>query len=53
MSVEIFQVDAFTRTPFRGHPAAVCILNESRERAWMQHVARDRAVTVLRGHLLA
>jgi len=26
MSVRIFQVDAFTDEPFRGNPAAVCIL---------------------------
>ena len=25
MSQEIFQVDAFTDTPFRGNPAAVCV----------------------------
>ena len=41
MDEEIFQVDAFTDTPFRGNPAAVCILTESREEGWMQSVAGE------------
>jgi PhzF family phenazine biosynthesis protein len=41
MGLEIFQVDAFTDEPFRGNPAAVCILPGPRDDAWMQDVARE------------
>ena len=37
----IFHVDAFTDKPFRGNPAAVCILTHHREDAWMQDVAKE------------
>jgi PhzF family phenazine biosynthesis protein len=35
------QVDAFTAEPFAGNPAAVCVLPEARDAAWMQAVARE------------
>ena len=41
MTLPIFQVDAFTDTPFSGNPAAVCILQEPRDGNWMQNVARE------------
>lgn len=41
MGISLFQVDAFTDQPFRGNPAAVCILPELRTDAWMQDVARE------------
>lgn len=41
MSLPIFQVDAFTDTPFTGNPAAVCILPEPGDETWMQHVAAE------------
>ena len=41
MGLQIFQVDAFTDRPFAGNPAAVCILPEPRDKAWMQNVARE------------
>ncbi len=41
MGIDIVQVDAFTSTPFRGNPAAVCFLAEARDAAWMQNVARE------------
>jgi len=41
MSQRFTQVDAFTPTPFAGNPAAVCVLDTPRERAWMQHVATE------------
>jgi predicted PhzF superfamily epimerase YddE/YHI9 len=41
MNVPIFQVDAFTDRPFAGNPAAVCLLPEPRDEAWMQDVARE------------
>ena len=41
MSIPLFQVDAFTATPFAGNPAAVCLLSAPAEAAWMQSVARE------------
>ncbi len=41
MGVPIYQVDAFTDEPFRGNPAAVCLLSGPRDEAWMQAVARE------------
>jgi len=41
MGHTIRQVDAFTATPFAGNPAAVCVLTEPAEAAWMQQVARE------------
>jgi PhzF family phenazine biosynthesis protein len=41
MGTPMFIVDAFTATPFAGNPAAVCILDEARDAAWMQAVARE------------
>jgi PhzF family phenazine biosynthesis protein len=41
MSLDIYQVDAFTDRPFGGNPAAVCLLPEPREAEWMQLVARE------------
>lgn len=37
----IVQVDAFTNQPFRGNPAAVCVLATSQPEAWMQQVAAE------------
>ncbi|HEV2915376.1 MAG TPA: PhzF family phenazine biosynthesis protein [Pyrinomonadaceae bacterium] len=41
MSLTIIQVDAFTKRPFTGNPAAVCFLPEPRGERWMQDVARE------------
>jgi PhzF family phenazine biosynthesis protein len=41
MSLPIVQVDAFTSSAFGGNPAAVCVLPEAREAAWMQKVAME------------
>ena len=41
MPLNITQIDAFTDKPFAGNPAAVCVLPEVREAAWMQAVARE------------
>jgi PhzF family phenazine biosynthesis protein len=41
MSLDLFQVDAFTDRPFAGNPAAVCLLDGPRDAAWMQDVARE------------
>jgi predicted PhzF superfamily epimerase YddE/YHI9 len=37
----LFQIDAFTDAPFKGNPAAVCILDGERDAAWMQSVAAE------------
>lgn len=41
MSLDLYQVDAFTDRPFGGNPAAVCLLPAPREAEWMQLVARE------------
>lgn len=41
MTQTIYQVDAFTRDPFTGNPAGVCLLPEPAGAAWMQAVARE------------
>ena len=41
MTTQIYQVDAFTDTPFSGNPAAVCLLSEPRPAQWMQQVAAE------------
>ena len=41
MTLEIFQVDAFTSKPFAGNPAAVCVLPESGDERWMQNIAAE------------
>ena len=41
MSQRIVQVDAFTDRPFRGNPAAVCLLEQPRDAQWMQAVALE------------
>lgn len=39
--MKIYQVDAFTDRPFKGNPAAVCILTEEKDDGWMQNVAGE------------
>ena len=41
MGLPLFHVDAFTHSPFAGNPAAVCMLDEPREDAWLQQVASE------------
>lgn len=41
MKTNLFQVDAFTDKPFSGNPAAVCLLDETRDDAWMRHLAAE------------
>lgn len=41
MSFPIAVVDAFTDRPFSGNPAAVVLLDEPRDEAWMQSVAAE------------
>jgi PhzF family phenazine biosynthesis protein len=37
----LLQIDAFTDRPFRGNPAAVCLLDQPADPAWMQRVAAE------------
>ena len=39
--IPVYQVDAFTGTPFKGNPAAVVYLMEKRSTLWMQQVASE------------
>ncbi|MDP9075616.1 MAG: PhzF family phenazine biosynthesis protein [Actinomycetota bacterium] len=39
--MRIFQVDAFTTEPFRGNPAAVCLVDEPCDDQWMQAVGAE------------
>jgi len=41
MAIPLFQVDAFTETPYRGNPAAVCLLDAPAPDGWMQDVAAE------------
>jgi PhzF family phenazine biosynthesis protein len=41
MSLPLFVVDAFTRAPFSGNPAAVVLLDRPRAPAWMLSVAAE------------
>ncbi|HEY5975196.1 MAG TPA: PhzF family phenazine biosynthesis protein [Geobacteraceae bacterium] len=41
MGLPLFIVDAFTDRPFRGNPAAVCLLDGLRPTTWLQDVARE------------
>lgn len=37
----LHQVDAFSRVAFQGNPAAVCLLEEAADEAWMQALAAE------------
>jgi predicted PhzF superfamily epimerase YddE/YHI9 len=39
--MRLWHVDAFTREPFAGNPAAVCLLDGPRDDRWMQGVAAE------------
>jgi len=39
--IPVVQVDAFADAPFRGNPAAVCVLASPRDAEWMQNVAME------------
>ena len=41
MAHKIFQVDAFTEVPFKGNPAAVCVLQAPEPEDWMQSLAKE------------
>jgi len=37
----IFQVDSFTKEPFKGNPAGVCVFTDEKDAVWMQNVAAE------------
>ncbi len=39
--MNIYIVDAFTEKPYKGNPAAVCILESAKSDEWMQNVAKE------------
>ncbi|KAM6546656.1 hypothetical protein CsatB_027392 [Cannabis sativa] len=39
--MQIYTVDAFTESAFKGNPAAVCLLDEDRDDQWLQLVAAE------------
>jgi PhzF family phenazine biosynthesis protein len=41
LEIPILHIDAFTSGPFKGNPAAVCLLDEPRPAEWMQNVAAE------------
>lgn len=41
MEIEIVQIDAFTGEPYKGNPAAVCLLKKPADEQWMKNVARE------------
>jgi PhzF family phenazine biosynthesis protein len=41
MAHKLFQVDAFTEVPFKGNPAAVCLLSGPEPSTWMQSLAME------------
>jgi PhzF family phenazine biosynthesis protein len=41
MPTPLLHVDAFADAPFRGNPAAVCLLEDARSTAWMQALAAE------------
>lgn len=40
-AIPLYQVDAFTSQPFRGNPAAVCLLSEALPDATLQAIAAE------------
>lgn len=43
--MKLYQVDAFTDTPFQGNPAGVCLLDEAHSETWMRDLAREMNVS--------
>jgi PhzF family phenazine biosynthesis protein len=39
--LRLFHIDAFTDRPFKGNPAAVCLLDHERDAEWMQSIAAE------------
>ena len=45
MKIPLYQVDAFTKEPYKGNPAAVCLLTEKMPDAWMKAVALEMSLS--------
>lgn len=42
--MNIYQVDAFTEQPYKGNPAAVCLLSDPKSDEWMKDVAAEMSL---------
>ena len=45
MKIPLYQFDAFTRQPFGGNPAAICVLNDWLDTEIMQQIAAENNVS--------
>ncbi|KAA2245374.1 PhzF family phenazine biosynthesis protein [Chitinophaga agrisoli] len=45
MNIPFYQVDAFTKIPFKGNPAAVCIVDDTVTETMMQQIAAENNVS--------
>ena len=45
MNIDIYQVDAFTSSPFKGNPAGVCITEQPLSEELMFSIAQEMAVS--------
>lgn len=45
MSHTLHVIDAFTDEPFKGNPAAVCVVDTEEDEGWMQRVAREMSLS--------
>lgn len=43
--LKYYVVDAFTDSAFKGNPAAVCLLEEDKDDAWLQALAAEFNIT--------
>ena len=41
MPITIYQIDSFASEPFKGNPAAVCLLDKAADERWMQNFAAE------------
>ena len=41
MNINLYQVDSFTDTAFKGNPAGVCLLSGPADETWMQNLAAE------------
>ena len=41
MPITIYQIDSFASEPFKGNPAAVCLLDKPADERWMQNFAAE------------
>ena len=47
LTMNLFQVDAFTKAPFTGNPAAVCVLDSFPSDGWMLNFALEMNLSLI------